>query len=244
MIAEIPESEATGAVARCFADIRQRLGVPVVNLIWRHLAALGEIEACWDRVRDDIALIERHGAALNAAARDLIAPMPAPAPLDWVSPGPQILVSYERGNSMNLATVRLLLGCPAPAGKGSLPHAPEQVPPVPRFASLPAALQSAIERLAAAGPGADTGILPTLWVHLACLPDLLGAISATIPRTLADERFRSAHASLTARPASGAASGLSETAALTLQRFNRRIGEMLLIGLYLGHSCPDRLETD
>jgi hypothetical protein len=244
MIAEIPESEATGAVARCYADIRHRLGVPVVNLIWRHLAALGEIEACWDRVRDDIALIERHGGALNAAARGMIAPLPAPAPLHWTSPGPQILVSYERGNSLNLATVRLLLGCPAPGDGGSLPLAPDHVPPVPGFASLPPALQVAIERLAAAGPGADTGIRPTLWVHLACLPDLLGAISATIPRTLADERFRAAHARLTAHPAEAAPTGLSQTAALTLQRFNRRIGEMLLIGLYLGHSCPDRLETD
>jgi hypothetical protein len=105
-------------------------------------------------------------------------------------------------------------------------------------------LQAAIERLAEAGPGADTGIRPTLWVHLACLPDLLEAIAATIPAMLADERFRTAHARLTVPAVDAAATGLSETAALALQRFNRRIGEMLLIGLYLARSCPDGLETD
>lgn len=244
MIAEVPEAEATGALARCYADIRLKLGMPVVNLIWRHLAALGEIDGCWERVRDDIGLIERHGAVLHAASYSLIAPLPPPAPLDWTSPGQKILVSYERGNSLNLATVRLLLGCPEPGEGGSLPHAPDHVPPVPRFANLPPVLQAAIERLAEAGPGADTGIRPTLWVHLACLPDLLEAIAATIPAMLADERFRTAHARLTVPAVDAAAKGLSETAALALQRFNRRIGEMLLIGLYLGRSCPDGLETD
>jgi hypothetical protein len=244
MMEEIPETEATGALARCYADIRDRLGVPVVNLIWRHLAAIGVIDACWERVRDDIEAIERHGAALNALARDMIATLPPPATLPWTSPGPQILVSYERGNSLNLATARRLLGCPPPGTGGALPRARGHLPPVPRHADLPPASRAAIERLAAAGPGADTGIRPTLWIHLACLPNLLEAIAAEIPDVLAVERFHAEHARLTALPAGGGTTGLNETATLALQRFNRRIGEMLLIGLYLGRSCPDCLETD
>ena len=34
----ITEAEATGNIAALYADIRTTLGVPVVNLIWRHLA--------------------------------------------------------------------------------------------------------------------------------------------------------------------------------------------------------------
>jgi hypothetical protein len=36
----ITEAAATGETAAIFADIRQVLGVDVVNLIWRHLATI------------------------------------------------------------------------------------------------------------------------------------------------------------------------------------------------------------
>ena len=38
----ITETAATGETAAIFADIRQVLGVDVVNLIWRHLATIDE----------------------------------------------------------------------------------------------------------------------------------------------------------------------------------------------------------
>ncbi len=34
----IAEAEATGETVELYTDIRATLGVPVVNLIWRHLA--------------------------------------------------------------------------------------------------------------------------------------------------------------------------------------------------------------
>ena len=243
MIAEIPESEAAGALALCYADIRRRLGVPVVNLIWRHLAALGEIEACWERVRDDLPTIEARAAGLNGAARQMAGEWPAPGPLPWPAPASDILVSYERGNSLNLATVRQLLGCAPSEAEGSLPKAPARLPPVPPFASLAPASQAAVEALAAAGPGADTGIRPTLWVHLACAPPLLAAAAQSLPPLLAHERFRAAHARLTALAPQRAGDGLSDAAADALARFNRRIGEMLLIGLHLDRSRLHALET-
>ena len=36
----ITEAEATGEIADLYTEIRAGLGVPVVNLIWRHLAAI------------------------------------------------------------------------------------------------------------------------------------------------------------------------------------------------------------
>jgi hypothetical protein len=36
----ITEAAATGEIASIYADIRQVLGVDLVNLIWRHLATI------------------------------------------------------------------------------------------------------------------------------------------------------------------------------------------------------------
>ena len=51
-IAAIPEAEATGDTAALFADIRATLGLPVVNLVWRHLATIpGGLPWTWDQVK-------------------------------------------------------------------------------------------------------------------------------------------------------------------------------------------------
>ena len=39
-VPSIREADATGDIAVLYDDIRATLGVPVVNLIWRHLAVL------------------------------------------------------------------------------------------------------------------------------------------------------------------------------------------------------------
>ena len=44
----VTEAAATGETAAIFADIRQVLGVDVVNLIWRHLATIeGALPWAW-----------------------------------------------------------------------------------------------------------------------------------------------------------------------------------------------------
>ena len=48
----ITEAAATGETAAIFADIRQVLGVDVVNLIWRHLATIdGALPWAWGTLR-------------------------------------------------------------------------------------------------------------------------------------------------------------------------------------------------
>src|ERR1700722_16985331 len=48
----ITEAAATGGTTAIFADIRQVLGVDVVNLIWRHLATMdGALPWAWQAVR-------------------------------------------------------------------------------------------------------------------------------------------------------------------------------------------------
>ena len=51
-IPAVRESEATGDVAACFADLRATLALPFVNLIWRHLATVPNgLAAVWTTVR-------------------------------------------------------------------------------------------------------------------------------------------------------------------------------------------------
>jgi hypothetical protein len=66
---EIPEADATGRVAELYDDIRAVLGLPLVNLVYRHLAALGCLEAAWTQLRPNLS-----DAAVDAAANELIAP--------------------------------------------------------------------------------------------------------------------------------------------------------------------------
>ena len=123
----LPESEATGRAAALYADIRDVLGVPVVNLIWRRLAHFpGALEWAWGAVRPLYA-----GGAADAAA----AAIQARTPLPDLPPWPRemlpamglgeaesaailhILASYDRGNRLNLAALGALLqaleGAPA-----------------------------------------------------------------------------------------------------------------------------------
>jgi len=233
---EIPEAAASGAIARCYADIRHQLGVPLVNLIWRRLAAIGALESCWQRVKADLPAISAQAAALHGRARQLVAGLPASG---WAPQGSgvleSILMSYERGNSINLAMVRRLLGAPLIRfDDGRLPQAPNHVPPVPAFATMPAALRGAIDQLAGVGPAGHTGIRPTLWVHLAELPGIIEAAAAHLPAVLSSPSFQAAHAELTATDSRAIAGEFFTGPVLSLlQAFHLRIAEMLLIGLYL-----------
>ena len=63
----VSENDATPEIALIFADIKQTLGVPFVNLIWRHLATIpGGLEMTWSLAKP------LYGSQiLNASARTL-----------------------------------------------------------------------------------------------------------------------------------------------------------------------------
>ena len=69
-IPAIPESQASGDLATLFADIRQTLQVPFVNLVWRHLATIdGALPWTWALVKPLYGSV-----AFNAAADTLHEP--------------------------------------------------------------------------------------------------------------------------------------------------------------------------
>ena len=187
----LPESEATGRAATLYADIRDVLGVPVVNLIWRRLAFFpGALEWAWDAVRPLYA-----GGGADAAAAEIRARTPLPDLPPWpreMLPAMglddagteailRVLASYDRGNRLNLAALGALLpaleGAPAggsvPAAGGVARAAVEgDLPPIPAMAALSPEVRELVLALNRLGNGGDT-VVASLYRHLAYWPGYL-----------------------------------------------------------------------
>src|SRR5579859_6551108 len=116
----ITEAAATGETAAIFADIRQVLGVDVVNLIWRHLATTdGALQWAWQALRPLYADGSVIGQA-TALRRDLALP-PMPPIQAEVYPAlgllPEdmaairgVLSAYDHTNGMAVVALTALRG--------------------------------------------------------------------------------------------------------------------------------------
>ena len=187
----LPESEATGPAAALYADIREVLGVPVVNLIWRRLAFFpGALEWTWAAVRP----LYADGLADAAAAR-----IRESTPLPDLPPWPRdmlpamglggaeteailrMLASYDRGNRLNLAALGALLqaleGAPAGGSAPAVGAAPRaavegELPPIPAMEALSPEERALVLALNGLGNSGDT-VVASLYRHLAWWPGYL-----------------------------------------------------------------------
>ena len=118
-VPSIPEADATGEIAVLYADIRATLGVPVVNLIWRSLAAMpGGLAWAWEAVKPLHADGSIHGQAralrLGQRAPDVPAlPRSAlrSAGIDTAGEAAirVVLDAYDRSNPLNLVSLSAML---------------------------------------------------------------------------------------------------------------------------------------
>jgi len=189
----ISEADATGEIADLYADIRASLGVPLVNLIWRNLAAIpGGLAWAWRSVKPLYA-----NGAIQAEARALLEGQQLPdmpvLPVSalraaGVDGGAEkaihaILESYDRSNPLNLVALSALLaglnGETAPADPAALPDtakAPEldvalpTLLPLDDMADSTADLVRGINRLGARG---QDHIIVSMPRHLAHWPGYL-----------------------------------------------------------------------
>ncbi|MCB1743169.1 MAG: hypothetical protein KDK91_22525 [Gammaproteobacteria bacterium] len=112
MLQEISEQSASDEIAAIYADIREVQGLPIVNLIWRHLACTpGALALAWQHARPLYASgqAERHAAWLYG---QLTLPPLVEAPasvftLLGLSETDRrdiaaVLDTYNRGNGLNL----------------------------------------------------------------------------------------------------------------------------------------------
>jgi len=234
----ISETEATGDITDIFADIRSTLGVPVVNLIWRHLATHpGALPWAWQSLKP---LYESGAIAAQALSlRESIAVTPCgslsrPALVAaGLSDGDlgriqMILHSYDRSNAMNLVALGALMSqldgadtAHAPNLQAatrtqvdSRPGIPGEMPALLTLDAMSPPVRALIEDLNRIG-GRDE-ILPSMYRHLAHWPAYLALIHVLIARFYADGQLASLIENVVAEGGSRGASisaGMAEPAA-------------------------------
>ncbi len=213
-IPAIREDEATGEVAALFADLRATLGVPFVNLIWRHLATIpGMLTWIWSVVKP-----MHTTPALHQAAERLRAGVTVPAGrgqpaevFDAVGVMPEdraviraMLHDYGTGNSLNLLSlllVRAILAGEVGDGRviedsGSRERTsrmPRPLPPLPGLAELSPSLRKLVFELDQFGRLAATDAVASLYRHLTHWPGFLAIAHAALSPAHQDGSLRAAH---------------------------------------------------
>jgi len=103
---QVPEHGVPPEIATLYADIRAVSGLPVVNLIWRHFAALpGVLPWVWGATRPLIGSAELDGARERLASGVSLPPIPPPSIMAWRSAG-MVNRDLQRIAAMNDAYIR------------------------------------------------------------------------------------------------------------------------------------------
>jgi hypothetical protein len=198
----VTEAAATGEIAELFADIRHVLGVEVVNLIWRHLAAIPRALPCaWGTLRPLYVdgTIAAEAVALHG---DLDLPrlpgflpevLAATGLLDSdISTIRNVLAAYDRTNAMALIALSALMlrlhdEPPSHDGEasrgGGVPREPSTaipLPPLLNIADLPPATAELVLTLNRLGTRRGDPILASMYRHLAHWPTYLALAWAMI----------------------------------------------------------------
>ncbi len=205
-LAEIGEAQASGKTAKLYDDIRRQMGVGMVNLIYRHMAARpGVLPWAWGALRPLFAggAIAAEMGALNLDDDfPAVSAVPRPA---WFAAGlndhslrtvRMILDDYNRGNLSNLLAIGALarfLADDAPArapreeDASAAPPPPMRLPPIRSMDEVDDSTAALIRLLSAPLAPAGTRMIPSLYRHLAPWPAWLAmaAAAALTPDVLA-----------------------------------------------------------
>ena len=254
------ESAASGRVAEIYGDIRRVLGLPMVNLFYRHLATRQELlEEAWTALRPNLG-----SEAAQAAAAKLTAEAGSfsPAPIEGGAPaspavGPDVarlvaatLDAYARANSLNLLGMHAILdGCPGTGEGGGAVQPPPvaRILPMTDLASLPAPVLARLDELGESLLGAEEPrIVPSLLRHFANDARLLGLLGTALRQPVAEIPVRaeavmdSARALAAGLPYPTAA--VADEAARTLaRRFTGAMSRMLVVGEILRAAVGEAL---
>ncbi len=204
----IAEASATGVVAEIFADIRQVLGVEVVNLIWRHLATIpNALPWAWGMLRPlyaDATIAAEARALHGQLSLPLLPPLPHHLLVAiGLSDGDlaairNILAAYDRTNAMALVALSALLSRLdetaattdriAEDGPKSPAEAPASIPlpPLPDLDTLADPVAALVLTLNGLGTRRQHPVLASMYRHLAYWPGYLALSWALIAPLDAD----------------------------------------------------------
>ena len=186
-LAEVAEADAEGSTAEIYGDVRRVLGLPVVNLVYRHLAVEPMVlERVWRELRPNLTsrIAERAARRLvDQAVPPIVVPIPAGA-LAAVGLDAErarlvraTLDAYARANSLNLLGMHALLdGCPGNAERRETldPPPAESILAMAQLTTLPATTVELLDEMSAALVGGEQPrLVPSLLRHFADDPALL-----------------------------------------------------------------------
>ncbi len=191
-LSELKESEARGRIAEIFTDLRYSVGVPMVNLIFRHLATVpGCLEWLWDCVGLYYVdgTLSRCAADITRKQPQLVVPLRQDdlqrCGIDANAKNAiqMTCVAYARANPINLLALRmveLILDRASSAPDQSYvapPRAPRMalapLPPMGDLEHLPRATMDRLRALAIQIHGADGPVIPSFFRHFTQWPDFL-----------------------------------------------------------------------
>lgn len=201
LLAELPEAEASGEIRHIYNEIRRLSCVPMVALIWRHLATLpGTLEWAWGLLEPAMraGAVQEVAARLAATAR-IARPHAIPAAAlraagldedDQRAIG-EVLEGYNRANPVNIVMLRCvsthLGGGIKPAGaqdwpQWQAPPAPPALPPMINPGEMSPMVHALALLLTDRGNTASPSTLwPSLYRHLAHWPAFLGYAGVIVP---------------------------------------------------------------
>jgi hypothetical protein len=252
LLPEVAEARAVGEVRRIYGEIKRLSAVPMVALIYRHLATIpGVLEWSWALLEPVMRSGELQRRAWQLAA-SVSVDTPAMPRAALRAAGLEardergiaaVLDAYNRANPVNILAVRCLAlhlaGFPhddataAPLPAWEPPPAPDPLPPMIDPQAMTATVRELALLLTDRGAAASPSPLwPSLYRHLAHWPAMLGYTSVlVVPRFDAiDSAATSLRAQMDAAAVQlaqrmSAPAGLAAPGAGERERLRRAIGQ-------------------
>lgn len=216
--AEIHEGDAPAQIARLYARLRDAVGIPVVNLIWRHAATMPGVLAWMVETAEGV----MRSAAVRSEREAMLAMGDGAGFADFVAvarrlpPDEQAMLrvmvdTYNRGNLTNLQVLTALRQAIAGAPMGGTPLTLDALPPPmlpalpaqPKLADLPPAMAAEVRTLAAFHQGIGDAT-PSLYLHLGLIPTLLAPMHAALAPGFASGAIPALRDALVARAVAAA----------------------------------------
>ena len=267
LLPELAEREATGRTREIYEEMKHLGGVPMVALIFRHLATLpGALEWTWDAIGPAWRAGRLQQAAWKIAREVPLKPLARIRPPVLVALGideeakqgiRHVVTAYDRANPENMLSIlcllRLLNGS---QGAGNVqvsppwtpPAAPGPLPPMIDLASMPAEISALFDLLATPGQGDGPRVVQSLYRHFGHLPGFLALVVTLVRHRLDDgsiEREANQVHSRMSREADEIVSSLSAPAAPhpgiepVCRRFSGTvIPQMIVVGRLLSEALP------
>ncbi len=197
---EIAAADAPPSVQAVYADLCRLSGVPMVALIYRHIATYpGVLETVWGNLRPLFAAgVLQESAwriARNSVDATLIPPFDrgalASIGLDGANARPVLdtFDAYNRTNPVNLLTMLCLLqrvrdphtpGLPVQVAAWSPPAIGGPLPPMTPPDRMPTEMLRQIKELQTGDTAASDQVIPSLFRHLTPWPDYMTLLHAAL----------------------------------------------------------------